>query len=154
MLWAPHAARSLVLGAPIHCPACPPVLGEMATEWLHIVTAAISDIGRSPLLLSAAYPRSVRIKHDLQPKSRNCERWPSSGRKLTIATREDSVSSRQQGVVVVQFENATRGSINSNDGWTHELAGTYQREWNLTWTPVLNEFNQSRWNSHWSAVMQ
>ena len=42
-----------------------------------------------------------------------------------------------KGGGVVQFENASEVQ-QLNDGWTHELAGTYQRQWNLTWTSPEN----------------
>jgi hypothetical protein len=42
-----------------------------------------------------------------------------------------------QGGGMVQFENTSEVQI-LEDGWTHDLAGTYQRQWNLTWTSPEN----------------
>ena len=42
-----------------------------------------------------------------------------------------------QGGGTVQFENSSEVQF-LEDGWTHDLAGTHQRQWNLTWTSPEN----------------
>ena len=39
-----------------------------------------------------------------------------------------------------------------NDGWTHELAGTYQRQWNLTWTSHENSTEPVKFSLVGNAV--
>lgn len=56
-----------------------------------------------------------------------------------------------KGGGVVQFENASEVQ-QLNDGWTHELAGTYQRQWNLTWTSPGNSTEPVKFSLVGNAV--
>ena len=56
-----------------------------------------------------------------------------------------------KGGGVVQFENASEVQ-QLNDGWTHELAGTYQRQWNLTWTSPENSTEPVKFSLVGNAV--
>lgn len=56
-----------------------------------------------------------------------------------------------KGGGVVQFENASEVQ-QLNDGWTHELAGTYQRQWNLTWTSHENSTEPVKFSLVGNAV--
>ena len=56
-----------------------------------------------------------------------------------------------QGGGMVQFENASEVQI-LEDGWTHDLAGTYQRQWNLTWTSPENSTEPVKFSLVGNAV--
>ena len=56
-----------------------------------------------------------------------------------------------QGGGMVQFENASKVQV-LEDGWTHDLAGTYQRHWNLTWTSPENSTEPVKFSLVGNAV--
>ena len=56
-----------------------------------------------------------------------------------------------KGGGVVQFENTSEVQ-EIDDGWTHELAGTYQRHWNLTWTSPDNSTDPVKFSLVGNAV--
>ena len=56
-----------------------------------------------------------------------------------------------QGGGMVQFENTSEVQI-LEDGWTHDLAGTYQRQWNLTWTSPENSTEPVKFSLVGNAV--
>ena len=52
---------------------------------------------------------------------------------------------------VVVFENSTN-TQSLEDGWTHQLSGTYQRVWNFTWTPSNESIDPVEFIVHGNAV--
>lgn len=51
----------------------------------------------------------------------------------------------------VVFENSTN-TQSLEDGWTHQLSGTYQRVWNFTWTPSNDSLDPVEFIVHGNAV--
>lgn len=56
-----------------------------------------------------------------------------------------------KGGGTVQFENTSEVQ-ELDDGWTHKLAGTYQRQWNLTWTSPENSTEPVKFSLVGNAV--
>ncbi len=56
-----------------------------------------------------------------------------------------------KGGGVIQFKNASEVQ-ELDDNWTHELAGTYQRQWNLTWTSPENSTEPVKFSLVGNAV--
>ncbi len=56
-----------------------------------------------------------------------------------------------QGGGTVQFENSSEVQF-LEDGWTHDIAGTYQRQWNLTWTSPENSTEPVKFSLVGNAV--
>ena len=56
-----------------------------------------------------------------------------------------------EGGGMIQFENSSEVQV-LEDGWTHVLGGTHQRQWNLTWTSPENSTEPVKFSLVGNAV--